>query len=392
MVITAPMKAGKSTIINALIGQEVMPVHSDAMTTLPGEVVFDSTLAEPVLTLSPDTFSAFKTAISTLQKKIDSQNIEWAKETTKAYAHLEDLLNKIISEIEVVEKTTGTEEIFSTLTELNHIIRLCGKLIPDYKPLQGITDFPRVETPFLQWNINSTEINTNLIQGKLVIVDTPGANEAGQHGLKHLVKAQLKNSSLVLVVLDFTALRSQEAAKIRDEVKEVIALRDKKNLYVVVNKIDAREEDNNRYLNSEQVREFVKHEFGLSDENQVFEISGKWAFCATSVLQELQVNPHLSIDDLRNLPKVITFAKQFYGHTWKKQLSLVSKEELESQAKELWISSGFATLLEQVIALLPMAEHHCMRTAMNIGSKSLGELYNIPLLIDKVKESYDKLG
>ncbi|MCI5151443.1 MAG: dynamin family protein, partial [Candidatus Electrothrix sp. MAN1_4] len=37
MTIVAPMKAGKSTIINALIGQELLPSHSAAMTTLPTE-------------------------------------------------------------------------------------------------------------------------------------------------------------------------------------------------------------------------------------------------------------------------------------------------------------------------------------------------------------------
>ena len=35
MTIIAPMKAGKSTIINSIIGQELLPSHSAAMTTLP---------------------------------------------------------------------------------------------------------------------------------------------------------------------------------------------------------------------------------------------------------------------------------------------------------------------------------------------------------------------
>src|SRR6476469_6604366 len=40
MAIVAPMKAGKSTIINAIAGQELLPSRNAAMTTLPTEIFF----------------------------------------------------------------------------------------------------------------------------------------------------------------------------------------------------------------------------------------------------------------------------------------------------------------------------------------------------------------
>ncbi len=49
MAITAPMKAGKSTIINAIVGQELLPSRNAAMTTLPTEIVFNTELKEPIL-------------------------------------------------------------------------------------------------------------------------------------------------------------------------------------------------------------------------------------------------------------------------------------------------------------------------------------------------------
>ena len=39
MCIVAPMKAGKSTIINAILGQNILPTRNAAMTVIPTEVV-----------------------------------------------------------------------------------------------------------------------------------------------------------------------------------------------------------------------------------------------------------------------------------------------------------------------------------------------------------------
>src|SRR5919202_3997845 len=54
MAIVAPMKAGKSTIINAIIGQEILPSRNAAMTTLPTEIVLNAELTEPTLILTPE--------------------------------------------------------------------------------------------------------------------------------------------------------------------------------------------------------------------------------------------------------------------------------------------------------------------------------------------------
>ncbi|MEB3181401.1 MAG: hypothetical protein VKL59_20550 [Nostocaceae cyanobacterium] len=92
------------------------------------------------------------------------------------------------------------------MTTLNHIIRLCSKLAPEAELLESLTDVPRSETPF--WRSQQTEqLQT---QGKLVIVDTPGQNEAGATKLREVVSAQLQQSSLVLIVLDYTQLTGED--------------------------------------------------------------------------------------------------------------------------------------------------------------------------------------
>ena len=51
MTIVAPTSAGKSTIINAIAGQDLLPSRNDAMTILPTEIVFSREVTRPKLTL-----------------------------------------------------------------------------------------------------------------------------------------------------------------------------------------------------------------------------------------------------------------------------------------------------------------------------------------------------
>jgi hypothetical protein len=51
MTIVAPTSAGKSTIINAIAGQDLLPSRNDAMTVLPTEIVFSCEVTRPQLLL-----------------------------------------------------------------------------------------------------------------------------------------------------------------------------------------------------------------------------------------------------------------------------------------------------------------------------------------------------
>lgn len=152
MAIAAPMNAGKSTIINAIIGQELLPSCATAMTTLPTEIVFKANLTEPILKLSPRILSAFQEAFLALKQKIDEQGINEFLKQTAEYPHLADLLRRIhsMADFPVSAEISGCREVNRILTELNHIIRLCSILGLSEDPLQSLTDndIPRIETPF----------------------------------------------------------------------------------------------------------------------------------------------------------------------------------------------------------------------------------------------------
>jgi predicted GTPase len=207
MAIAAPMNAGKSKIINAIIGQELLPSSATAMTTLPTEIVLKENAAEAILKLSPGICQAFKKALDAIRQKIEQQGMEEVLKQTGEYPHLANLLEEIHSDRDfaISEEISGSKNINKILTELNHIIRLCNILAvsQDRDPLQLLNDndIPSIETPFFK-----TQQNQQLEKlGNLVIVDTPGPSEAGvSEKLEIVVSKQLKRSQLVLLVLNFT--------------------------------------------------------------------------------------------------------------------------------------------------------------------------------------------
>jgi GTPase SAR1 family protein len=228
MAVVAPMKAGKSTIINAVIGQELLPSHNAAMTTLPTEVVFDAERLEPVLTLSENVLEVFKITLQRLQSKINERGIDWARKQSAHYPQLAELLERIAVGFSIPNETKGFGKINKTLKDLNHLVRLHSALAPeDADPLQNLSEVLRIQTPF-----RYTETTEQpKIPGKLVIVDTPGPNEAGNLKLGAVVSEELEKSSMVLIVLDFAKLRDEAAEKVKQEVKKVIEIRSKENLY-----------------------------------------------------------------------------------------------------------------------------------------------------------------
>ena len=147
MAIIAQMNAGKSTIINAIIGQDILPTHDAAMTTLPTEIVQNNDLSEPLLILSKEIISAFNHAISKLQEKLnDSKFLEqYANELGNPNSgkandgYIKSEIEKLKLGISVQAHTEGREAIIDTLRSLNHIIRICSKFLPEIDLLEKVS-------------------------------------------------------------------------------------------------------------------------------------------------------------------------------------------------------------------------------------------------------------
>lgn len=390
MAIAAPMKAGKSTIINSIVGYELLPSRNAAMTTLPTELVLKQNLDQPVLTLSPELLSVFQKAWDILKQRIQELGDARVSIQIGEYPHLQKLLQVVRDSIAfpIRAKTYGRSKIIKTLEDLNDIIRLCSQLAPLADPLQALTDVPRIETPFSHFQ---GEVPTEAL-GNLVIVDTPGPNEAGENlRLVGVVEEQLQKSSLVLIVLDYTMLKTLAAEAIRIDVEKVIKIRGKESLYVLVNKVDQRTDKD---MTPEQVQQFVTAEFDLdpsSIEERVFEISARRAFVASSFKQELIESPSVLLNQMRMARPL---AQEVFGIDWEEELEAADVELLERKAERVWKKSGFSPFLNQAISALMMeVAPRCMEVALSIAKAHLVELQNgVKLRRSAIAEDAEKLS
>jgi predicted GTPase len=72
MTIVAPTSAGKSTIINAIAGQDLLPSRNDAMTVLPTEIVFSREVTRPKLILDKALMTLLREVWGQLYQKLQS--------------------------------------------------------------------------------------------------------------------------------------------------------------------------------------------------------------------------------------------------------------------------------------------------------------------------------
>ena len=371
MAIVAPMKAGKSTIINAIVGQDILPSRNTAMTTLPTEIVFSKEVTEPKLKLrydGADTFDVLKRSWGSLKGKIREIGLNQAKESTKDYPHLQYLLEEVAGNPErsFVPETSGTEFIQTSLTKLNDLVRLCSVLMPSDNTLMSLPAVPRLEVP------PSSTLKLEGI-GKLVFVDTPGPNEAGDLKLDVVVKRQLDASSIVLLVLDFTQLNTEASEKVKSDVDEVAKIKGLESIYVLINKIDQRKE---KGMTKEQVLEFVNSKFGIeASTDRVFEISASRAAYASNFWNEKKkgfTNP-------QDMKTSDALGGQYYGDSWRKKFQKkVDMADMEEAATDVWSESGFAEFSEKAIAAL-MAQAAPL-TLFNA-------LYNVRKRLEALQES-----
>ena len=378
MAIVAPMSAGKSTIINSIIGHELLPSRASAMTTLPTEIIFDAGCPEPLLRLSPQIISVFQETLLVLRRKLQEEDPAWLDQQMAKHPHLGDLLKEIKDMVgfPIQSQVLGHDEVVRTLILLNDVIRLCCLISPLSDPLRSLTDVPRIHTPF--WRSHGLTQSESL--GNLVIVDTPGPNEAGENlRLAQEVKQQLQKSSIVLVVLDFTQLNTKAAEEIKQAVQSVIEVRGVENLYVLVNKIDQRREGDP--MTSERIQQFIESDLGLREAgytNHIFEIAARRAFSASSFMQELEQN-------LEAKPQAMqaahSLAQEVFGIDWEEELEDATAEGLRRKAERLWQKSGFAPFLEKAIsALMAEAAPRCMEAALILSGDRLKRLRNDVIL------------
>ena len=343
-VVIGTMKSGKSTTINAIVGNEILPNRNQPMTILPTIIRHCAGKIEPELTFSnPQPFNELL--------KILCQKLK-AKECTGELDQIafcattdgQELVQKILdgSLHQIHRHYQGREEIFTFLKYVNDIWRLCNtediaididKYLNQYHKIQ---DLPAIEVEFFH-------LRGQDYQGRFALIDTPGPNEAGQAFLKNIITDHLEKASAVIVVLDYTQMNAEAEVEIRKSLNGISHVT-RSRLVVLVNKFDQKDRNG---MSVETLRTYVATQLfeGGLEKERVFPVSSKYAYLANRALSELFVNGKLA--DYRINPWIEDFGQLALGACWEQEIDDV--QEVKSRAAKLWHNSFFDHPLAEVI-------------------------------------------
>ena len=336
--IVGTVKAGKSTTINAIVGQDILPNRSDPMTTLPTLVTHKEGQIEPSLTMPK-----YK-VLNNFLKKV-REELRNDKKTENAiflkHSHGKEIVKELSKkDFEFRNSYKNREEIFEFLKTLNDLMRLAKDLglKPPYSEFEKIDELPRIEVEF--YYLKNMK---NVHNAKLSLLDTPGPDEFGHsEELKNIFTTQLKQSSAIMLVMDYTVINNEGAGKAREEIKEIQKLIEKDHLFILANKFDERTSKDPNYEQTKQ--NISKSMFNETiKENNIFPLSSKWAYLVNLAKREIELNGKID----KNLSWAEDFGDEILGRKWESKIE--DNKEVEECCIEAWQDSYFEEPLNKII-------------------------------------------
>jgi GTPase SAR1 family protein len=245
-------------------------------------------------------------------------------------------IERIQNGIQIANQALGEKEIFDFLVSVNDLVRIApkfGEKFP-FDQYQEIDQLPVIEVEFT--HLKEVEESS----GKLILLDTPGPNEAGQAHLRPMLQDQLKKASAVLAVMDYTQLKSEADAQVRDDLK-AIGNTVKNRIYALVNKFDNKDRN---AMKEDEVKEFIT---GLTDglikKEKVYPVSAKRGYLANQAKNELKDDGWLP--DIKDA----AWVEDFYKEVGLLRESRRTPERIAEGIEDLWEDSKFSQPLNEVI-------------------------------------------
>lgn len=344
LAVVGTMKAGKSTAINAIVGREVLPNRNRPMTSLPTLIAHVKGQKEPTLTCNVKLINDYISKLKKLELMKYAQD-----ERVSSYKEIVVLVKNIQAGYKFKKQYKGEEAIFSFLASLNDLVRLSRVIEGDFPKLpefkfpfsayKDINSLPRIEIEFTELAQQDEQL------GNLVLLDTPGPNEANLPELKEIFEQQLKRSSAVMVVMDYTQLKSQADADIRDELDKLPKI-EKDRLFALVNKFDQK----NANGDDQDTTKNIVHNDLLKDKihfQNIYCISAQDAFLATRI--QNYINLHQVKPNFDEMEWVQDFAKKAFGTRAKRMWESSGLNEIIEDSQNLASDSQMALPLEKVI-------------------------------------------
>ena len=382
------MKAGKSTTINAIVGQEILPSRVEAMTTLPTLITHIKGKVEPVLKLN----KSYINTLNDLLRKV--RNNSKSKNYSKSEQNITNNKN-----FQFKEQILGNEKIKEALTIFNDLRRVSKDQIFD--KFIELKNIPRIEIEFKTLKDIVTKDNS-----KLSLLDTPGPNEYKQSAkLKETLKIQLENSSAVIFVVDYKSYESGDTNDIKQRISDIHEYLKSKNFYILANKFDASKNSDEEY---EDTKKRIHTYFELKEDKielkNIFPVSSEWAF------QSYLVNELILKDKInKSLPNTKNFWKDFLGELWEEDIEDIERVKkickikyknsyfqkvIDNIVKDVYENAMFRVLEKTMIVIDASKIITKMEDGFKVRLKSVNDTTNIGVLNEKIellKKDIDKI-
>jgi hypothetical protein len=336
LAVVGTMKAGKSTTINAIVGTEILPNRNAPMTAIPTLIKHSKGQKQARLTFTQKASQPANQLIENLRERFKDEKYQEELNKFKSDKDLNVTIERIQNGIQIANQALGEKEIFDFLVSVNDLVRIApkfGEKFP-YDQYQEIDQLPVIEVEFT--HLKEVEESS----GKLILLDTPGPNEAGQAHLRPMLQDQLKKASAVLAVMDYTQLKSEADAQVRDDLK-AIGNTVKNRIYALVNKFDNKDRN---AMKEDEVKEFIT---GLTDglikKEKVYPVSAKRGYLANQAKNELKDDGWLP--DIKDA----AWVEDFYKEVGLLRESRRTPERIAEGIEDLWEDSKFSQPLNEVI-------------------------------------------
>ncbi|HAN9897833.1 TPA: dGTPase [Escherichia coli] len=336
LAVVGTMKAGKSTTINAIVGQEILPNRNRPMTSVPTLIRHVPGKTEPVLHL--EHIQPVRNLLITLQEKLATPAGQQVAQTLQQTGDTRELLDILTDDGWLKNEYHGEEEIFTGLASLNDLVRLAAAMgtefpFDEYAEVQKL---PVIDVEF------SHLVGMDACQGTLTLLDTPGPNEAGQPQMEVMMRDQLQKASAVLAVMDYTQMNSKADEDVRKELNAIADV-SAGRLFVLVNKLDEKDRNGD---GADAVRQKVPAMLNsdVLPASRVYPGSSRQAYLANRALHELRKNGTLPVDEAW----VDDFVREAFGRM-KKDYVCKDSELATEGATDLWECSLIDQLITEVI-------------------------------------------
>ncbi|EJK6872807.1 dynamin family protein [Escherichia coli] len=336
LAVVGTMKAGKSTTINAIVGQEILPNRNRPMTSVPTLIRHVPGKTEPVLHLEHT--QPVRNLLITLQEKLATPAGQQVVQTLQQTGDTRELLDILTDDGWLKNEYHGEEEIFTGLASLNDLVRLAAAMGSDFPfdEYAEVQKLPVIDVEF------SHLVGMDACQGTLTLLDTPGPNEAGQPQMEVMMRDQLQKASAVLAVMDYTQMNSKADEDVRKELNAIADV-SAGRLFVLVNKFDEKDRNGD---GADAVRQKVPAMLNsdVLPASRVYPGSSRQAYLANRALHELRKNGTLPVDEAW----VDDFVREAFGRM-KKDYVCKDSELATEGATDLWEGSLIDQLITEVI-------------------------------------------